>query len=482
MPLVSPSTVQNNYDLVIAGTGFGSMFFLCGYLKRFPRARVLLVEWGAYRDHAWQMESQRNSDLDPSQLYVGRRGEKPWFFTIGFGGGTNCWWAQTPRLGPNDFRLKSKYGVGEDWPLSYEELEPYYLAAEQIMLVAGPDDLGQRYPRSGPYPQPPHNLSAVDKVMKAAMPDHHFAVPCARLRISVGNRGACCDSVKCNLCPTEAKFTALNTFGPLFDLPNVHLLANARVLAVDMAGGTAKGLRYSSGGRERVVEGDLIAVGCNAIHTPFILMRSGLKHPALGKYLHEKSVMQFEVLLQGLDHFDGGIPTSGLNTLWTDGEHRREGGAALVYFVNHYYRYGLRPEWGRWRQTLPIEVLVEDLPLETNMVVDEGGDLPVVRHPARSEYNKRGTDRVVEKLPDLLAPLPVERIIRHDDIPTYAHIQGTCRMGSEPASSIVDADLLHHEVRNLLVLGTAVWPTCGTTNPSLTASALALRSAARIGG
>src|ERR1700746_2565090 len=157
MPLVSPSTVQNNYDLVIAGTGFGSMFFLCGYLKRFPRARVLLVEWGAYRDHAWQMESQRNSDLDPSQLYVGRRGEKPWFFTIGFGGGTNCWWAQTPRLGPNDFRLKSKYGVGEDWPLSYEELEPYYLAAEQIMLVAGPVDLGQRYPRSGPYPQPPHN-------------------------------------------------------------------------------------------------------------------------------------------------------------------------------------------------------------------------------------------------------------------------------------------------------------------------------------
>jgi len=107
--------------------------------------------------------------------------------------------------------------------------------------------------------------------------------------------------------------------------------------------------------------------------------------------------MQFEVLLQGLDHLDGGIPTSGFNTLWVDGEHRREGGAALVYFLNHYNRYGLRTEWGRWRQTLPLEVMVEDLPQETNMVVDEGGDMPVVRHPSRSSYNKRGTDRVVEK-------------------------------------------------------------------------------------
>ena len=481
MPLITPGAVQDNYDLAIAGTGFGSMFFLYGYLKRFPRTRILLLEWGSYRDHDWQIKNQRNSDLDSEKLYIGRKSEKPWFFTIGFGGGTNCWWAQTPRLTPNDFRLKSKYGVGEDWPLTYDELEPYYLAAEQVMLVAGPDDLKKRYPRSGPYPQPPHHMSSVDKVMKTAMPDHHFAVPCARLRIPVANRGACCDSASCHLCPTEAKFTALNTFGPLIDLPNVHLLPNARVLAVDMEGGKAKGLRYSTAGRERVVAGDLVAVGCNAIHTPFILMRSGLEHPVLGKYLHEKSLIQFEVLLNGLNNFDGGIPTAGCNTLWVDGEHRREGGAAFVYFLNQY-RDGLRTEWGRWRQTLPMEVFVEDLPQETNMVVDEGGDLPVVKHPARSAYNQRGVNRVVEKLPELLAPLPVERIIRRADLATAFHIQGTCRMGADPASSIVDAALVHHTVRNLLVLGTAVWPSCGTANPSLTAAALSLRAAARIGG
>ena len=481
MPLIGADAVKDGYDLVIAGTGFGSMFFLHGYLKRFPQARILLVEWGSYRDHDWQIENQQNSDLDCAELFVRNPNEKPWYFTVGFGGGTNCWWAETPRLAPNDFRLKSKYGVGEDWPLSYDDLEPYYLAAEQIMMIAGPNDLAKHYPRSGPYPQPPHHMSSVDKVMKAAMPDYHFAVPTARLRVPVGNRGSCCDSGMCNLCPTEAKFTALNTFGPLIDLPNVHLLVNARVLAVEMAGGSAKGLRYAAGGRERVVAGNLVAVGCNAIHTPFILMRSGFQHPVLGKYLHEKSVMQFEVLLDGLDNFDGGIPAAGCNTLWVDGEHRREAAAALIYFSNSFY-LGLRTEWGRWRQSLPIWVLVEDLPQATNMVVDEGGPMPVVKHPSRSDYNRRGVERAAAKLPELLAPLPVERITRLEDVPTANHIQGTCRMGADPSSSIVDADLIHHEVRNLLVLGTAVWPTCACENPSLTAAALSLRAAERIGG
>jgi hypothetical protein len=211
-------------------------------------------------------------------------------------------------------------------------------------------------------------------------------------------------------------------------------------------------------------------------------MRSGLTHPALGKYLHEKHVLQFEVLLDGVNHFDGGIPTAGLNTFLVDGEHRRKGGAALVYFINHYLRDGLRAEWGRWRQTLPIEIFVEDLPLETNRVTDDAREIPVVSHPGRSSYCQNGVEYVIAKLPELLASLPVERIIRRQDLPTGFHIQGTCRMGNDRAQSIVDGGLVHHDVRNLLVLGTSVWPSCGTANPSLTAAALSLRAAALMGG
>ncbi len=480
MPLIDPDTVKNHYDLAIAGTGFGSMFFLHGFIERFPQARVLLVEWGAYRDHDWQIKNRRNSDFDCEQLYKRSADEKPWYFTIGYGGGTNCWWAQTPRFMPNDFQLKTKYGVGEDWPLSYEDIEPYYLLAEQIMMIAGPSDLARHYPRSGPYPQPPHHISSIDKVMKAAMADYHFAVPTARLRVPVGSRGACCDSAVCHLCPTEAKFTALNTFGSLLANSNIDLLTGARVLAVEMTAGTATGLRYSTARRDSTVKADLIAIGCNGLYSPFILMRSGLKHAVLGKFLHEKIVLNFEVELNGLDNFDGGTPIPGHNISWVDGEHRREAGAAVVYFSNNFPGYALRSEWGRWRQTLPIEVFVEDLPQDRNMVVDDGGQVPAVTHGARSSYTTNGIDRAVKNLPSLLSPLPVERITRHPDSPTGFHIQGTCRMGKDPAISIVDDGLVHHSVRNLLVLGTAVWPSCGTANPSLTAAALSLRAAAQL--
>lgn len=57
--------------------GFGSMYFVHSYVRRFPHHRILLVEWGADRDHAWHLENQRNSDLDAGALYIGWHGEKP---------------------------------------------------------------------------------------------------------------------------------------------------------------------------------------------------------------------------------------------------------------------------------------------------------------------------------------------------------------------------------------------------------------------
>ena len=129
------------------------------------------------------------------------------------------------------------------------------------------------------------------------------------------------------------------------------------------------------------------------------------------------------------------------------------------------------------QEVLPLEIFVEDLPQATNFVTDEGHDYPSVHHPARSAYGLKGCERAQSKLPELLAALPVESIERRADLLTAYHIQGTCRMGADPASSIVDSNLAHHQIRNLLVLGTAVWPSCGTGNPSLTAAALSLRAA-----
>ena len=148
--------VQEHFDVVVVGSGFGSLFFVEGYLSKRPAAKILMLERGAYNSHAWQLEHTRNSPIDPRSTFRTDAAEKIWNFTIGVGGGTNCWYAQTPRFHPSDFRMRSKYGVAQDWPLDYDELEPYYLAAETKMSVAGSPEMGEILPRSAPFPQPPH--------------------------------------------------------------------------------------------------------------------------------------------------------------------------------------------------------------------------------------------------------------------------------------------------------------------------------------
>lgn len=480
MPRITAEKVQGKYDLILVGSGFGSLFFLHNYRRRFPRARVLILEWGSYLDANWQRQNAKNSDIDTETTYSRDPSEKMWNYNIGFGGGTNCWWAQTPRMSETDLKLYSTYGVGADWPLTYDEIEPYYCDAEDIMQIAGPNELTRRYPRSRPFPQAPHHISSADKLMMAAMPDSHFAAPCARLRTPQGARAACCATSRCNLCPVEAKFTALNSMSALYENDTVDVCCNARVRQVETAAGIATGVMFEADGVEHRVAGEVIGLGANGIQTPFILLQSGFKHPVLGRYLHEKRIAVLEVRLDGLDHFDGGVPITGMNLSMMDGVHRSNAAASMVYVVNEW-RHGLRTEYGRWRQTMPIELMIEDLPQLENGVFDEGGDYPVIRHAARSDYCERGLEHALSQLPELLSALPVEEIIRRDDVPTGSHVQGTCRMGVDPEQSFVDKNLICHQVRNLLILGTAVWPSCSPVNPSLTAAAIALRAADKLG-
>src|SRR5690554_2992457 len=121
---------QNQYDIVAVGTGFATTFFLHRYLQRSARnLRVLVLEGGEFISHSEQMKHSKDLRWMIRRTwdqFVNNSPEKLWNYFPAFGGGSNCWAACTPRLLPEDFRLKSTYGVGADWPLTYEELEPYY--------------------------------------------------------------------------------------------------------------------------------------------------------------------------------------------------------------------------------------------------------------------------------------------------------------------------------------------------------------------
>jgi choline dehydrogenase-like flavoprotein len=480
--MIIDAVSERQYPVVVIGTGFGSLFFVHRLLQLNPSIQILMLERGPFRSWETQVSEGHNSLIRSADTFESTGVPKTWNFTIAYGGGTNCWGANTPRMHPNDFRLRTLYGRGRDWPISYEELEPYYTAAEQIMDVSGPDDIGQITPRSAPYPQPPHRLSAADRVMKQARPDTHFASPSARARVATAQRPQCCASFDCEHCPSGAKFTALNGFSHILDAPNVFALMDAEVMELERSSPTAiSAVRFKHRGREQRVQCDVCVLGANAIHSPAILLRSGFDHPLLGRGLNEQLGYSVEVLLDGLDNLDGSTVTTGVNYSLYDGSFRAERAGILVKFDNDF-PYGLRREFGRWRQTLSIKASIEEEVKDENRVlVNERGGV-LVHHLGNSDYTERAVARYLSDLERLLAPLPIEEIVPRGRRRSQSHLQGTLRMGLDPTDSVVDGTQIYHDVRNLIVVGTAVLPTCPPCEPSLTAAALSLRAADLIFG
>lgn len=475
---ISPDAVANeHFDYVVIGSGFGSAFFLHELVRR-ATGKILLLEWGQHHPLDWQLQKRANSSI-PDDTTYSSNSNKPWNYTIGLGGGTNCWFAQTPRLHPSDFRLKSLYGVANDWPITYEELEEAYCDAEEVMGISGDPDMAGVMPRSRPFPQAPHRMSHPDRLMKKAQPQQHFTMPTGRARTATRTRNACCASLRCQFCPADAKFTANNGLMHLFEAPEVSVVTGAEVRRLGHAGNAVRSVTFRAEGRDYEVKGDLFVLGANAIQSPAILERSGLGGGLVGRGLHESYGASFEVFLDGVENFDGSTITTGINYALYDGPHRAECGAALVYFENRW-THGLRLEPGRMRETLPLVIVTEDLLDDRNRVTLDESENAFVEYVGASDYAVEGMREARRKLPDLLAPLPVEAIIDRGVRGTESHLQGTLRMGADPAQSVIDSDLIHHELRNLVVVGTSTFPTCSCANPSLTAAALSLRAARRL--
>ncbi|MCK5876674.1 MAG: hypothetical protein KAG43_03475, partial [Candidatus Marithrix sp.] len=164
-----------------------------------------------------------------------------------------------------------------------------------------------------------------------------------------------------------------------------------------------------------------------------------------------------------------------------DGPHRAKHAACIIENFN-IPMDTLRLERGKWRQRAYMKFIFEDLPSNNNYIAvsEENPHLPKIVHPHHSAYAQRGLDSLPTVLPKILAPLPVEDVTFLHVSKTEGHIQGTTIMGNDPETSIVDKNLVHHQVRNLMVLGSSVFPTCSPANPTLTLSALSLLAANRL--
>ena len=475
---------EKSYDVVIVGSGFASTFFLHRYLKHAaPNARILVLERGKWHSHADQIEMGQSSDIRAEDTWVdkGQKQNLRWKFTIGFGGGSNCWWGNAVRLHPSDFKLKSRYGVGIDWPIDYDDIESYYCDAEELMQVSGPRER-MLWPRSKPFPLPPHTLPQVDRALKEAYPEHHFAAATARPSRDTATRPKCCSNGTCHLCPIDSKFSILNSLMGPYEDPRVEVLLTAEARAVDVQGGKAIGVVYRRDGREHTVTADLVVLGANALFNPTILQRSGLDHPLLGRRLHGSYSEYGEVFLDGIDNFQGSSVICGMNYAKYDGDFRREHPSVLIETWN---RGALRKEFGKWRQVMPFTLKLEDLPQDEShlKLANLDDDLPEVIYNEISPYTARAVDRAEQIVGEILAPLPVEELrwLPSPDTIGGPHIYGTTMMGSDPATSILDADQIHHQVRNLVVVGSGSFPAGSQSNPTLTICAVAMKAADKLG-
>lgn len=471
------------YDVVIVGTGFASTFFLREYLRRAPpSARVLVLERGERLTHTQQLRQHGRLSKEAVGSIRPNAGSKPWTFRLGFGGSSNCWWGNVPRMTPADFQLKSRFGVGADWPLSYADLEPYYCDAEEAMQVSGPDE-HLICPRSRPCPQPPHDLSAPDRLFQRAYPDQFFAMPCARPRVATtGGRPACCGNGVCNTCPIDSKFTIQNEMGAVYADPRVSLLLGARADQVEVSNRIATGVSYQIDGRDAAARGELVVLGANGIFNPHLLLRSGFSDAELGRGLVEQVALFVTVYLDGVDNFGGSSARCGHGYMLHHDAGRDRRAAALVLTHNTLDVTGLRMRRGRWRQILGLTITLEDLRQRENRVAVDPADptRPVTYHAGHSPYTESALAELPGAVERMLAPLPVEGFSLRGLWESGAHIIGTTVMGTDPAHSVVDQDLLHHTVRNLVVLGSGAFPTAAPANPTLTLVALTLRSADRI--
>ncbi|MFD2161641.1 GMC oxidoreductase [Paradesertivirga mongoliensis] len=470
-----------SYDLIVIGSGFASTFFLKKYLSKAPStAKILVLERGHLYPHAERVKEKRGeatafASLNPLAIdtFENTNDSKDWHFSIGFGGGSNCWFGCTPRFLPSDFKMKTLYGVGNDWPVSYDDLDPYYTEVEDLMSISGPADTPFR--RTKPYPQPPHLFTAVDKKLKKEYGNKYISQPTARSRVAVNGRGVCCASTVCNVCPVNAKFTIENSNLNVYEDPRVEIEYGAAVYSLELVQNMARKVNFVKDNKELQIGGEVIALGTNPFFNANILLNSGDTNPHTGKGVGEQLGMQVHVYLDDMQSVGGSTWVNANGYMLYDGDHRKDYAACLMESSNEPF---FRPESGKWRNMASFRMVFEDLPDPDNYISTTGDRLkPKVHFKGHSEYTLKGVEAMKKSLPKVLSCLPVEKIIYKDAYPSEAHILGATRMSNSAAGGVVDKLLIHHQYRNLFVLGSGSFTTFSPANPTLTLSALSMYSA-----
>jgi choline dehydrogenase-like flavoprotein len=503
------------YDVIIIGTGAGG-----GTLARHlapSGKRVLLLERGDWLRR--EPENWLAGSVFVDNRYVSR---DTWYDGDGnafqpqihyfVGGATKLYGAALYRFRKEDFgELRHHDGISPAWPISYDELEPYYTLAEQAYQVHGArGEDPTEPPASAPYPFPavshePRIQQLADDLASAGYKPFH--APCgillneASMPFSRCVRCANCDGFPCLVhAKSDAEVLGVR---PALEYPNVSLWTNAKAvkLETDASGRTVNEVVVELETGTEHIAADVVVVSCGAANSAKLLLESrNDKHPnglangsdqvgrnymfhasqAVLALSREENPTVFQKTLALNDFYFGGPDVD-----YPLGNIQMVGKSQSPMFRGEKPRETtLAPQWSLdriARHAIDFWLSTEDLPLPENRVtVDGEGRLTLAYKPT----NDVPKQKLLETLRSMLSKLDMNEghLIKRfaymkNEIPVAgcAHQAGTCRFGVDPADSVLDVDCKAHEVDNLYVVDTSFFPSISAVNPALTAMANAIR-------
>jgi choline dehydrogenase-like flavoprotein len=489
---------------------------------------VLCLEQGPwmrqqdYPSNGLDWEERSMSDFSPSPNVRGLETDypvneqqseiSPLMFNA-VGGSTILWAGHFPRFTPADFRTRSDDGVGEDWPINYTTLEPYYAVNDRMMGVSGLAG-DPAFPYHEP-PLPPLPLGKTGNTMARGFEKlgwHWWPSDSAILSQEYAGRSPCINLGPCMTgCAQGAKASTDITHWPVAQRKGVQLRTGCRVREITVGSdGLADGvLYYDERGQLQEQKAEIVVLACNGIGTPRLLLNSKSEtHPdglANSSGLVGKNLMfhPYTVITGVFDEPLNGRRGPNGCSFWSHEFYRTDRSRGFVRGYSFEAIRGFGPAqtalWGTMQGVVPwgedhhqklarvydhtatLVGITEDLPEETNTVTLDPNQTDACGIPAPkvtyklSENSRKMLAHAVERATEALTAAGAGETFSQQLLREAGwHLMGTARMGRDPKTSVVNEWGQAHDVKNLLIVDGSVFVTAGGVNPTSTIQAIAL--------
>lgn len=517
-------------DVVIVGAGAGG----AAAALKLARAglKVTCLEQGDWVSlnatpsltHDWEIARQTTHHPNPNvrrnpvdyPVDDSEAAIKPLLYNA-VGGSMILWGAHFPRFRPSDFRVRTLDGVADDWPISYEDLAPYYEENDAVMGVSGlSGDPGNPPREARQMPPVPPGQAGIRMARAFDRLGWHWW-PCdvaINTKAYGDGRGACNNCGPCDLgCPHGARSSTDVTYWPQALKAGVKLITGARAFEVETdAQGRAMGIAYyDAQGRTKRHRAAVVALAANGLGTARLMLLSRSKRFPNGlandtdlvgrRLMHHPTGMVTGTFSERVEGWRGPFAVSILSQQFYETDPARG-------FLHGYQMQLIRSDgpvgtaiggylprvpWGPahhdqfrsvFGHTASLTVTTEDLPRLENRVtlsdtLTDAFDIPAPKMTYSLDQNTKDMIKHGIKNATIAFREAGAVDIRPEPLVVNAgfHLLGTACMGSDSDSSVVDANSRAHTVPNLLLLDGSVFTTAAALNPTSTIQALALRAA-----